>query len=144
MISAEMKGNLLPVEKEFLKDIAAKTAAKTAAEFADYLKNRKFEELFKNQTGETLGSVGLYRAKGTNPVYKVRAGVGVPGSLNYLAGLYGGSARSRLGKIFSYSKPRPLIRGGKKEFDVEKRLSENGGKIAGRVLSDLEAEKNGR
>jgi len=97
-------------------DIASSTAAKLANEFAWYVRFHRFDELFENTTGETKDSIGVYRKRGKNPVFIVKAGLRIRGSLNYLAGLYKGQAKSQSGKTFSYYKQRDLFTRGWIEF----------------------------
>ncbi len=115
--------DFLPTEFE-VEELSAKVVASSSAQFAKWLRNSRFEKLFENRTGETKESIGLYRAKGKNPAYMVKAGVGIPGSLNYLAGLYRGKAKSKSGKEFSYAAPRDLLTDGWRIWHGEQKVKE--------------------
>jgi hypothetical protein len=113
-VETEIKGSvdLSKISDFLLSALAGRTTAKVAGRFAEYLKNRRFEDLYENRTGETKESIGAYRYKSKTPAYIVKAGLGIPGNLNYLAGLYRGEAVSRSGKRFSYARKRDLINDG--------------------------------
>ena len=145
MIDTEIKGSisLKPIEEFFIENIAARTTAKTAAEFVNYLKNRRFDELFENQTGKTRESIGLYRWKSKAPAYVVKAGVGVPGNLNYLAGLYRGKAVSRSGKVFSYARKRDLITEGWKVWDGDTQMANIGENMMQKSIGEAEKKIEG-
>ncbi len=114
MMKTEAEGSisLTALEENFVEIVAAKTVAKVSNLFSDYLKDKRFEVLFDSKTGETRKSIGVFRSNAKNPAYIVKAGLGIPGNLNYLAGLYRGEAVSRSGKKFAYARPRDLINTG--------------------------------
>ena len=122
------KGKLLSMEAEatggfdrlaknaregyFTENVTAKGIATASRRFVEYLRNERFHEYFKSHKPkeETRNSIDTYRYKTKDPAYVVKAGVGIPGSLNYLAGLYRGQAVSRSGKVFDYKGgARPML-----------------------------------
>jgi len=125
MITTEIKGelNLKSIYgNDLVEDIASATTAKVSNEFAHFIRENRYYNYFEKDTGKTLSSIGVYRKSGSKPVYVIKAGLGIRGSLNYLAGLYKGQAVSRSGKTFSYYKPRDLIVPGWQEFNGDNRL----------------------
>ena len=146
MISSEIKGNinLKPIEEFFIRDIAARSVAKVSREFSDFLKYRRFGELFNDKTGETRESIGLHRTRGKKvPAYVVRAGLGVPGNLNYLMGLYRGRAVSRSGKVFSFARQRNLIDDGWRIWGGEQKAIAVGQEMLERAVSEVEKKIEG-
>jgi len=154
MISAEIKGgniSLMPLGDDFVESMAASTSAKIANEFGDFIKNRRFDELFESHGGVkgsigkvfTKDTIGAYRKKGKVPVYIVRAGLGVPGNLNYLAGPYRGKAVSRAGKVFSYEKKRDLINDGWKAWGGDQKAALIGEELAEKKVSEGEKKLEG-
>jgi hypothetical protein len=139
-IEAEVAGGFPGwLQGDFIEEVGAKSAASASHRFAEYLKNHRFDELFNDQTGETKGSIDTYRFKGKKPAYVVKAGVGIPGNLNYLAGLYRGEARSRSGKLFSYARKRDLIIEGWKKWGGDRMLQS----ASRETLEKMIAEKGG-
>ena len=127
MIKAQLSGEMSLYKMfgyDLVEDIASATAAKTANEFANYVRDNRFNSLYNNKTGETKDSIGVYRLRGKNPVFASRAGLGVRGNLNYLAGLYRGYATSRSGNTFSYDKPRDLITTAWRDFGGEGKINQ--------------------
>ena len=145
MITTERKGNisLKPIEEFFIRDISARSVAKVGREFSDFLKYRRFGELFEDQTGETRESIGLHRARGKKPAYVVRAGIGIPGNLNYLKGLYRGRAVSRSGKVFSYARQRNLIDDGWRIWGAEQKAVAVGEEMLQRAVNEAEKKLEG-
>ncbi|MCL2205705.1 MAG: hypothetical protein FWB82_04205 [Treponema sp.] len=145
MINSEVKGNisLKPIEEFFIRDIAARSVAKVGREFSDYLRNRRFNQLFDDQTGKTRESIGLHRRKGKTPAYIVRAGIGIPGSLNYLKGLYRGHAVSRSGKVFSFARQRNLIDDGWKMWGGKQKAVAVGEEMLQRAVNEAEKKLEG-
>jgi hypothetical protein len=145
MMAAEMKGgiSLAPIKDFFVETLAARVAAKISGEFAAYLKNSRFDELFEDRTGETRESIGSYRYKSKAPAYTVRAGIGIPGNLNYLAGLYRGKAVSRGGKAFSYARKRGLVNDGWKAWGGAGKLSAAYEEILKGVIAEAEKKLEG-
>ena len=141
MIKTEMAGNisLKPISDFFVENLAASAASRIANEFALYVKQHRFDEYYENKTGETKGSIGVYRGTAKKPVFVVKAGLGIRGSLNYLAGLYKGEAVSRSGKTFSYARPRDLIKTGWKEFGGAGKLQSLYEQTLQRKISEAEA-----
>jgi len=124
MITTETKGsiNLSPIEEYFIENIAARTAARVSGNFVNYLKKTRFDKLFTSKTGKTVSSIDGYRTRAKEPTYKVRAGVGVPGNMNYLKALYKGRGRSRSGNYFNYSKKRDLIKEGWQQYGGDQKM----------------------
>jgi len=124
-MSAESRGSisLKPIENHFVEIIAARTVARVSGNFANYLRNVRFPQLFEERTGQTRNSIDAYRAKGNNPAYLVRAGVGIPGNMNYLINLYKGRGKSSTGSYFNYAKKRDLINEGWKQYDGESKMA---------------------
>jgi hypothetical protein len=124
MITTETKGsiNLSPIEEYFIENIAARTVARVSGNFVNYLKKTRFEQLFTSRSEKTVSSIDAYRTRAKEPTYKVRAGVGVPGNMNYLKALYKGRGRSRSGNYFDYSKKRDLIKEGWQQYGGEAKI----------------------
>lgn len=148
----QSSGELFNLPPDFIKELSARTVARVSGEYSRYLKEQRFDELFNNQTGETKGSIGTYRAEGKNPGYVVKAGIGIKGSLNYLAGLYrgeavSGSGKRRIGakafmfqggKRFLYAGgKRDLLRGNGKTFLTEPVIMKNYKAILDKMVKDL-------
>jgi len=145
MITTEIKGymSLASLEAWFIRDISARSVAKVGREFSDFLKYRRFGELFKDQTGETRESIGLHRHKSKKiPGYVIRAGIGIPGNLNYLAGMYRNDRVTSSGKKF-YSKQRNLIDGGWKLWGAEQKAVAVGEKMLQRAVNEAEKKLEG-
>jgi hypothetical protein len=155
MIESETKGgfNFKPFSEYFFESISARITAKTAAEFVGYLKNRRFDELFhegsiKNRRGKKTGliristrdSIGMYRYKSKKPAYTVKAGIGIPGSLNYLEGLYKGGAVSKSGKPINYTRKRDLITGGWKSWGGVAKTASIGEAVLQKALNSMEGK----
>ena len=136
-LESEVKGGLFLGTELFIEDLAGRCVAKTAFEFAEYLRARRFSDLFVSRTGGTLKSIGAFRAGGNNPSYIIKAGIGVPGNLNYLAGLYRGKALSRSGKPFDYAKKRDLLRGGWAAWNGNQKMGELSEQVAQKMLNRL-------
>jgi hypothetical protein len=137
-IEAEITGGFPEwLQGGLIEELGAKSVASASRRFSEYLKNQRFDALFDDQTGETKGSIGAYRFKGEKPAYLVKAGIGIPGNLNYLAGLYRGRAHSRSGKEFSYARKRNLIVEGWKKWGGEAHLQS----ASQEMLQKLIAEK---
>lgn len=69
-----------------LPDIANLITNAIASEYAEYVKSNYLSgQVLQAITGETRDSVKFYDEK--TAVYRVRPGTGIPGNLNYLAGL---------------------------------------------------------
>lgn len=145
MIKAEASGNisLMPLGDDFVREIGAAAASKVANDFTWYLKNRRFLDYFENQTGETKESIGVFRARGKKPAFVAKAGLGIRGSLNYLAGLYRGQAVSRSGKTFHFARKRDFIKGGWKDFEGQGRLKLAYNEILKRKIKEAEAKLEG-
>ena len=146
MISAEIKGgniSLMPLGDDFVESLAARSVAKISSEFAKFIKNRRFDELFNSQTGKTKESIGAYRYKSKAPTYLVRAGLGIPGNLNYLAGLYRGKAVSRSGKVFQYEKKRDLINDGWNAFGGDSKVTDLYENTLNKAIGEAEAKLEG-
>ena len=141
MITLEVSGSIGLPPSDFIEELAAKSVASTSRRFAEYLKNRRFDELFETKTGKTKESIDIYRYKSKNPAYVVKAGVGIPGNLNYLMGLYRGRATSRSGKVFSYARPRDLLTEGWKAWGGEGKLQAASEEMLNKMISDWERKK---
>jgi len=138
-IEAEVTGGLPEwLEGDFIEEVGAKSVASASRRFLEYLKNHRFDELFNDQTGETKGSIGTYRFKGEKPVYVVKAGCGITGNLNYLAGLYRGKAHSRSGKEFSYARKRDLINESWKKWGGTGKLEAASLEMLEKMIADAE------
>ena len=125
MITTDIKGELnlnTVYGNNLVEEIASATAAKVSNEFAYYIRKNRYHDYFEKDTGKTSDSIGVYRRSGRKPVYVIKAGLNIKGSLNYLAGLYKGQAVSRSGKKFNYYKPRNLIVPGWRDFKGDLRL----------------------
>jgi len=146
MIDSEIKGNisLKPIEEFFIREVSARSVAKVSREFSDFLKYRRFGDLFKDQTGETRESIGIHRHKSKKiPGYVIRAGIGIPGNLNYLAGLYRGQAVSRSGKVFSFARQRNLIDDGWRIWGGEQKAVAVGSEMLQRAAGEAEKKLEG-
>jgi len=145
MIKTDITGtiSLKPFGTDFVEDIAAASAAKIANEFASYIRQHRFDEYYKNQTGETKNSIGVFRMKSKVPAFTVRAGLGIRGNLNYLAGLYKGKSVSRSGKTFSYARPRDLMKSGWREFGGEGKLQHIYEQTLAKKIKESEAKLEG-
>ena len=146
MIQAEAKGFDGPsafLQSDFIEEVGAKSVASASGRFAEFLKNRRFDELFNDDTGETKGSIGKYRYKTKNPAYVVKAGVRIPGNLNYLAGLYRGHAVTKSGKVFSYARKRDLINDGWKSWGGKGKLEAISEEMLEKMIAKAEAKIEG-
>jgi len=150
-IEAEVTGGFPDwLQGDFIEEVGAKSVASASHRFIEYLKNHRFDELFDEGSDEnrkmkngglrisTRESIGTYRFKGKKPVYVVKAGVGIPGNLNYLAGLYRGKARSRSGKEFSYARKRDLLREGWKKWGGNEMLQSASQEMLEKMIADAE------
>jgi len=141
LVSAEAEGGInLPIVDYFLEKLAARTVAKVSGEFAKHLERQRFNELFEDRTGKTKKSIGAYRDRSRVPAYIVKAGLGIPESLNYLAGLYRGRAVSRSGNPVSYSQRRDLINGGWKAWGGDGKINAAYEEMLKKVIGESEAE----
>ena len=143
MITAEAKGfdGLTDfLQSAFIEEAAARSIASASGKFTEFLKNSRFDELFNEQSGKTKSSIAKYRYKTKNPVYVVKAGAGIRGNLNYLAGLYKGQAVSRSGKVFHYSRKRDLITEGWKAWGGKEKLETIGEAMLNKMVADAEAK----
>jgi len=137
-----------------IEDIAAATAAKVSNEYAYFVKKR-FPDYFNTGTGKlkgtktknTIDTIGVYRRSGKRKkeaVFVIRAGLGIKGSLNYLAGLYKGKATTQSGKEFTYLRARNLITETWQDFGGQKRLSQVFDNIASARLDIKRLMGNGK
>ena len=136
MMDIEVTGGLIieQLGPDFIESVSASATKRVSEEFAGYLRQHGFDKYYENQTGETRDSIQAFRKKGNSIVYAVKAGYGITGSLNYLAGLYRGkvnahSRKTKSGKTvpvqkFSYCKPRPFLQAGWKDFGGSGRLKQ--------------------
>ena len=150
MIQAETKG--FDAFSAFLRSTAieeagAKAVASASGRFVEFLKSSRFDELFKSHGGKkgkhgnvyTRDTIKTYRyARRKEPTYMVMAGVGISGSLNYLAGLYRGQATTKSGKVFSYARKRDLVKGGWKAWGGKGKLEAAGEAALERMIADAE------
>ena len=159
MITSETKGSITfkPIEDFFIRDLAARSVAKVAREFSDFLKYRQFDQFFNDGNAEnrrsrkngrerisTRESIGFHReATKKIPAYAVRAGIGIPGNLNYLAGLYRGHAVSRSGKVFSFARQRNLIDDGWRIWGAEQKAVAVGEEMLQRAVNEAEKKLEG-
>ena len=128
------------MRSDFIEDVSAISAGSASRGFVEFLRNTHFDKLFNDQTGETKSSIDTYRYRGKNPAYVVKAGVRIPGNLNYLAGLYRGRARTKSGKIFQYGRPRDLIIGGWKAYGGYEKLAATIQRVLNKKIEDAEKE----
>jgi len=141
MIKSEVKGsvNLGAIENDFVREVGAKSVATASRRFVEFLRYRRFDQLFNSDTGETRDSIDTYRYKSKKmPAYVVKAGVGIPGNLNYLAGLYRGHAVSRSGKVFSFARQRNLIDDGWKAWGGDRELVATSEQTLERMIAKVE------
>jgi hypothetical protein len=141
MIKVVSSGDFNMPDSDFLEVLAATSAAGASHRFLEFLKNRRFNELFQNQTDETRESINTYRLRGKKPAYVVKAGVGILGNLNYLAGLYRGKAVSKSGKVFSYARKRDLIKDGWKAWGGEGKLKAASEEKLKKMIAEAEKGK---
>ena len=141
-LETETRGGIsLKPYGDLIESVAARSIASASGMFAEFLKNRRFDELFENRTGETKNSIGSYRYKGKKPAYVVKAGAGIKGGLNYLLGLYRGyRGVSGSGKVM-YTKKRDLITGGWKDWGGEGRLEAVSEEMLERMIKQAEARR---
>ena len=104
-------------KESFIEDVSARTIAKVSNDFGNFVKTQRFASYFENQTGETIKTFGAKRIRGKTPAFAVRAGLGIKGSLNYLAGLYRGSMKTQSGKIINFSRKRNILEESWKAFE---------------------------
>jgi len=140
-LETEIKGGFDTIlYNGFIEEIAARTAASASGRFAAYLRTQPLNEYFESDNGfldKVTGSIGVFRQRGKNPVFMVRAGLGIPGSLNFLAGLYRGKT-----KKFEYTRKRDLLGDGWKSWGGEGRLEAESEAALERLIA--EAEKRGQ
>jgi len=158
MITTEIKGymSLASLEAWFIRDISARSVAKVGREFSDFLKYRRFGELFEEGNAEnrrsrkngrerisTRESIGMHRHRSKKiPGYVIRAGIGIPGNLNYLAGMYRNDRVTSSGKKF-YTKQRNLIDGGWKLWGAEQKAVAVGEEMLQRAVNEAEKKLEG-
>ena len=144
MVSAEADGFEQRLLREaslisFTENVAAVSVATASGRFTAYLRNQRFHKYFEDRTGETRGSIGRYRYKTKAPAYVVKAGVGIPGSLNYLAGLYRGRAVSRSGKVFDYKGgARPMLEESWKAWGGKGKLETISEEVLEKMIAEAE------
>jgi hypothetical protein len=152
MIKAEITGDFNIPHPDFIETLGAKSVSSASHRFVEFLKNRRFYELFNEGLGlrdkkgmflgsHTVDTIDTYRFKGKHPTYVVKAGVGITGNLNYLAGLYSGRAVSKSGKVFSYARKRDLINDGWKAWGGEGKLEAASEEQLEKMIAEAEKRK---
>jgi hypothetical protein len=149
-IGVETKGSvdMSRIAPFFIETLSGKAVAKVAAVFTQYLKDVQFKNFFVNRTDETRESIGLYRGTSKKPVYVVKAGVDITGSLNYLMGLYRGEVnesvrKTKSGKIipvkaFRYSRPRNMLEESWKRWGGDEKAKAVGNEMIDRYIKEAE------
>jgi hypothetical protein len=122
--------------------IMGRALAGSSKDLAEYVRLHKLSgQSLEAPTGETRGSVKPHRMTkryGIVPAYVVRPGVGIKGSLNYLAGVARGYAVAKSGKQFFYKRPRPFIAEAWKEWGGARKVRKNSEAVLDRYLKELE------
>jgi|GEM_PF-5799290 len=110
-ITRKRLGDLDRFADRDVEKMSARITDLWAENFADFVRRNELSgQALKVVSGETRTSVGFYKLKDSKASFAVRPGKGIPGHLNYLAGMQRGMLAGRGRKVVI--RPKPFMRPG--------------------------------